>query len=288
MAVTRDHIDWLTFTMTMQYGAVTGVASDFAEEYALAIEQTFLTTFGADLVAKAFGGKWEKNEKSRAPYMDAWKLGEGSTTLFASPTLTHCCVEISGKGCEALIREGLLDLVLASVHERVTRIDIASDIKTDCRPSDFVSETSHKRMTASGYQNSSSGQTCYVGSQKSDRYARVYRYNEPHPRAHLLRIECVFRRDYAKKVAAECLANGVVGVASAAGEAFGWAHPIWKSGDSEGVDISIVAAERNAGKSVYWLVHSVAPAFRRLCESGVITDPEQFITRYFLSSDKYA
>jgi len=288
MAVTRDHIDWLTFTMTMQYGAVTGVASDFAEEYALAIEQTFLTTFGAGLVAKAFGGKWDKNEKSRAPYTDAWKLGNGDITLFASPTLTHCCVEISGKGCETLISQGTMEQILLHAKDRVTRIDIASDIKTDCRPSDFVSQTSHKRMTASGYQNSTSGETCYVGSQKSDRYARVYRYNEPHPRAHLLRIECVFRRDYAKKVAAECLASGVEGVASAAGEAFGWAHPIWKACDSEGVDISIVAAERNAGKSVYWLVHSVAPAFRRLCESGVITNPEEFITRYFLSSDKYA
>jgi len=284
----RDHIDWLTFTMTMQYGHATASASDFAEEYALAIEQTFLTTFGADLVTKAFGGKWEKNEKSRAPYMDAWKLASGNITLFASPTLTHCCVEISGQGCEKLIREGLLDLVLTAVHERVTRIDIASDIATDTRPTDFVSETSHKRMTASGYQSSTSGETCYGGSQKSDRYARVYRYNPPHPRAHLLRIECVFRRDYAKQVAKQCLASGIDAVARASGEAFGWSHPVWEAGDGDNVDISIVAAERNSGKSVYWLVHTVAPSFRRLCESGVITNPEEFITRYFLSPDKYA
>jgi len=280
----RDHIDWLTFTMTMQYGAVTGVASDFAEEYALAIEQTFLTTFGADLVAKAFGGNWEKNERSRAPYMDAWKLGEGQTTLFASPSLPHCCVEISGKGCESLISAGLLDLVLSAIHERVTRIDIASDIETNIRPTEFVSEVAHERMRANGYQNSESGETCYVGSQKSDRYARVYRYNAPHPRAHLLRVEHVFRRDYAKKVAYEVLAGGVYAVAAAAGRAFGWAHPIWEKSPRNMVDLSIVAAERNEGKTVYWLVHTVAPSFRKLCESGTITDPEEFIARYFLST----
>jgi len=280
----RDHIDWLTFTMTMQYGAVTGVARDFAEEYALAIEQTFLTTFGANLVAKAFGGKWEKNERSRAPYMDAWKLGEGQATLFASPTLMHCCVEISGKGCELLISAGLLDLVLSAIHERVTRIDIASDIETNIRPTEFVSEVNHERMRASGYQNSDSGETCYVGSQKSDRYARVYRYNAPHPRAHLLRVEHVFRRDYAKKVAHEVLAGGVYAVADAAGKAFGWAHEVWAKNSVNVVDLSIVAAERNEGKTVYWLVHAVAPAFRKLCESGTITDPKEFIARYFLST----
>jgi len=278
----RDHVDWLTFTMTMQYGHATAAANSFAEEYALAIEQTFLTTFGANLVANAFGGKWEKNERSRAPYTDSWKLATKEVTLFASPSLTHCCVEISGKGCETLLSASLMEGVLSRIHERVTRIDIASDIKTDCRPTDFVSETSHKRMTASGYQSSTSGETCYVGSQKSDRYARVYRYNPPHPRAHLLRVECVFRRGYAKQVAKQCLASGIDAVARAAGEAFGWSHPVWEGGDGDNVDISIVASERNAGKSVYWLVHTVAPSFRRLCESGVITNPEEFITRYFL------
>jgi len=280
----RDHIDWLTFTMTMQYGDVSASASDFAEEYALAIEQTFLTTFGADLVAKAFGGKWEKNERSRAPYTDSWKLAEREITLFASPSLSHCCVEISGKGCELQIQGGNMEKILSAVKERVTRIDIASDIQTDVRPTEFVSQTSHERMRASGYQNSDSGETCYVGSQKSDRYARVYRYNAPHPRAHLLRVEHVFRRDYAKKVAHEVLAGGVYAVADAAGKAFGWAHEVWEKHPVNMVDLSIVAAERNEGKTVYWLVHSVAPAFRKLCESGTITDPEEFIARYFIST----
>lgn len=280
----RNHIDWLTFTMTMQYGAITGVASDFSEEYALAIEQTFLMTFGADLVAKAFGGKWEKNERSRAPYEDAWQLGNGGVRLFASPSLTHCCVEVSGQGCEDLIQAGLLDLVLASVHERVTRIDIASDILTDTRPTEFVSATSHQRMRASGYQKSETGETCYVGSQKSDRYSRVYRYAPPHPRSSLLRVECVYRREQAKIVAKSVLTHGIDNAAQASAAVFGWAHRDWGKVDKlELFDTSVKGAREN-GKTIFWLVNSAASAFKRLCAEGEITDPEEFLRRHFLST----
>jgi len=278
----RSHIDWLTFTMTPIYQSSYPEGTPFEEQYAEAIGQAFLATFGSDLVSAAFGGQWSKNERSRAPYTDSWKLGESSITLFASPSLTHCCVEVSGLGCERLIKLGILHVVLDCIQKRVTRIDIATDIETETKPREFVATLAHDRMRASGYQISESGETCYVGSQKSDRYARVYRYNDPHPRSHLLRIEHVFRKEYAKNVAAKAVSSDLRDIAAAAGKAFGWAHPVWKLGDDSVVDIGIVAAERNAGKTVYWLVNSVAPAFKKLCETGVIIDPEEFITRYFL------
>jgi len=138
-------------------------------------------------------------------------------------------------------------------------------------------------MRSSGYQKSETGETCYVGSQKSDRYARVYRYNEPHPRAHLLRIEHVFRKDYAKLVAKQCVNADVADVAAAAGKAFGWAHPVWDVQAIQDCDISLVGERRDDGKTVYWLVNSCAPAFKRLVETGGINDAEAFLTRYFLS-----
>lgn len=281
----RTHIDWLSFTMNMLYGHVTGVTSDLDEEYALAIGATFTELFGEKLTAEAFGGKWEQNERSRAPYTDAWKLADCGITLFASQTLSHCTVEISGQGCETLIAKGLLNSVLQSVHSRCTRIDIASDIDTKTSPDEFIARLSHKRMRSDGAQNSASGQTRYVGSMKSERFARVYRYNPPHPRAHLLRIEHEFRRDYAKRVAAEILMSGIENVATAAGKAFGWAHSDWDLKEDTNADISIVAAERNAGKTIFWLVNSVAPAFKKLCENGTIKDPKEFIARYFISNE---
>lgn len=271
----RTHIDWLTFTMSMVY------VDETTEAYANAIKYGFFEMFGEDLTGEAFGGNWEKNERSRAPYTDAWTIKNRSVTLFASPSLTHCCVEISGEGCETLLRENILDKVLQSAHSRVTRIDIASDIKTDISPTEFVSVVSHERMRSSGFQKSETGETCYVGSQKSERYARVYRYAFPHPRHELLRVEHVFRRDHAKSVAKACLANSVDGVAQAAGKAFGWSHKAWDLREEISPDISITAPEKGGGKTISWLVRSVAPAFQRLVKDGTIKDAQQFFDAYF-------
>jgi len=273
----RHHIDWLTFTMTMRY------ENETSEAYANAMENAFLDTFGGDITARAFGGDWAKKERSRAPYMDSWMDREGGVSLYASPNLTHCCVEISGQGCERLLGAGVLNQVLIRVAPRITRIDIATDIETAVRPQEFVAQTSHDRMRASGFQKSETGETCYVGSQKSDRYARVYRYAPPHPRSHLLRIEHVFRREYAKMVAGNCVVSDMSSVAMASGKAFGWAHAEWNITAKATLDLSPVKAERGGGKTISWLVRSCAPAFRRLVADGTIRDPEKFVRDYFFS-----
>jgi len=185
-------------------------------DYANAISNGFADMFGLGTRSKVFGGDWEKQERSRAPYTDAWVQSEGGITLFASPNLTHACIEISGAGCERLLSHGQFQKILDCSKERITRIDIATDIETSTLPSEFVAIVAHDRMRASGYQKSETGETCYVGSKKSDRYARVYRYYKPHPRANLLRIEHVFRRDYAKVVAAAILETSVEAAAAAA------------------------------------------------------------------------
>jgi len=254
---------------------------DLENPYASAIETAFHVTFGVDLVKAVFGGAWRKGEKSRAPYTDVWTDPEGGITLYASPNLVHCCVEISGQGCEKIIQQERMYDVLGKCADRTTRIDIATDIETSTPPAEFVSIVSHDRMRASGYQKSETGETCYVGSKKSDRYARVYRYFAPHPRSHLLRIEHVFRRKYAKSVAAAILGTSVEGAAAAAGKAFGWAHSEWRLDIRETPDISIVAAERGGSSTVAWLVRSVAPAIRRLIADGTIRDPDEFFERYF-------
>jgi len=273
----RTHIDWITFTMGMAY------ADESDDAYANAIAYGFEDMFGRELLAEAFGGNWVKNERSRAPYTDAWSIQNGFITLFASPNLTHCCVEISGQGCEALIAKDLLHKVLELCADRVTRIDVASDIETTVKPTEFVSQMNHERMRTSGHVVSDTGETFYVGSQKSDRYARVYRYNEPHPRSHMLRIEHVFRREYAKVVARKITSAGTEAVAKSAGEAFGWAHESWKPEATQDVDLSVVKAESTMGGTVFWLIKSVAPAFKKLVAKGIIPNPEQFLRDYFLA-----
>jgi len=273
----RTHVDWVTFTMPMIYGIDTPAA------YADAIARGFLDMFGEQIRADVFGGEWKRNEKSRAPYTDSWKMGEGGIALFASPNLAHCCVEISGHGCELLLEAKMLDLVIRHCRERVTRIDIACDIETDVTPLEFVSHTSHERMRSSGHYVSETGETCYVGSQKSDRFCRVYRYNSPHPRSALLRIEYVFRREQAKSVVNAYLESGEQAVSHAAGKAFGFSHDCWQPEESGGANITVISDNHKGGNTVFWLVDTVAPCFQRLVREGVIKDAEQFINRYFLT-----
>jgi len=278
----RVHIDWLTFTMAMIYpDGLTGEEKP-SDVYAETIRLAFLRTFGDDLSSLAFGGTWSQKERSRAPYSDAWSMGD-NVTVFSSPSLVHMCVEISGTGCEWLISRELMDSVLARVHERVTRIDIACDIETKTTPPEFISAIIGKRMQSSGYQKSSRGETCYVGSQKSDRYARVYRYAAPHPRSHLLRVEHVFRKDYAKQVAWQSCGNKLESVAKACGKAFGWGHKDYVVAEVLSAPLSPVKSEKNMGGTVAWLVTAAAPAFRRMVAEGTISNPEQFLRKYFLS-----
>lgn len=273
----RTHIDWITFTLPMWFSTRENAT------YEDSIEFAFTSTFTEEILATAFGGAWQRKERSRAPYTNAWEIHESGITVFASQSLNHCCVEISGQGCERLIDMGAMDGVLTAIQNRVARIDIATDIETETKPTEFVAEMKHKRMRASGFQRSETGETCYIGSQKSDRYARVYRYFSPHPRAKLLRIETVFRKEYAKIVAAECLRKDISAVAKAAGDAFGFSHSDWNTDDIETADISVIAPDRATGNTVRWLITAAAPAFRRLVDEGKIRNAEEFLRDYFLS-----
>lgn len=279
----RTHVDWLTFTLSPIW--ISNIPEGgFEDAYINSLMDGIIHQFGEEAAIKAFGGGWEKAPKSRAPYTDSWRIAENGITIFSSPSLSHFCIEVSGAGCERLLRLNILGAILSSVHERVTRIDVATDIETGIPPSEFTFYVNHDRMRASGYQKSETGETCYVGSQKSDRYARVYRYNPPHPRSHLLRVEHVFRRDYAKKVAKTASESDIHTIALAAGLAFGWGHPLWRAEGADNLpDISITQGGREAGRTVFWLVNSAGPAFKRLCENGSIRNPQAFLEQYFLS-----
>ena len=280
----RSHIDWITFTMTPIYkSAYVDMSPDAMFQNALV--DAFIFTFGESLTSRAFGGIWTETSKGRAPYTQGWKLSDGDITLFGSPELNHYYVEISGKGCEKLIALGLLDDVLLGCKSRVTRIDLAVDMQTEITPTEFVAGATGKRTKSNGYQISASGETCYVGSQKSERYARVYRYNKPHPRAHLLRAEHVFRREIAREVAHAIASGGLLPAVRKCGDLWGWSNDCWDIAAGESADLRVAVAQRDSGKTVFWLVSSVAPAFKKLLRNGTIVDGEEFLRRYFFLSE---
>lgn len=191
----------------------------------------------------------------------------GGFTIYWREGMAFTLFEFSGVGCSMLRkRKSLRDMIMLYA-DRVTRVDVATDIECSTTPDEFVQQRDQKRFKSGGYEKSESGTTYYVGSKKSDRFARVYRYNEPHPRAGRLRVEHVFRKAEAKQLAALMTASSLSSVVSAVGNTFGWKHEVW-SGKRNDAKLKAAPREINQGATERWLLTKVLPAIRRLIDEG--------------------
>jgi hypothetical protein len=205
-------------------------------------------------------GHYKQSSRSASSYMTAWYGG----------TANHILVELPGTACQLARDHGLLDAIVTSVQERVTRVDIAVDIPDACTPAEFVQAGYNERFQAHASIVSPEGSTEYIGSMKSERFARVYRYAPPHPRAGLLRVEHVFRSDYGKAVARRLGDTLVETVAAECGNTFGWTSPYWIPGDITDAKIRSSRADRHEPGRVRWLHGVCIPSLVKAHREGLI------------------
>jgi len=269
-------IDWISFTLPMY------VNEQEQSSYELSIEVAVKAAFGEELANKVFQQKWVENPYGRKPYSRSWTLADCGISIFTSEKLPHMLIELSGQGCDYLRSVGCETEVLEAIRERLSRLDIAVDIITDTKPTDFVAAKSHRKETTKNTIQSQSGETVYVGSTKSERYCRVYRYSEPHPRSAAMRVEEVFRRKHARSIAVLVVDFGILATARAIGEDRGWTHPCWGISAGDRIDLNLPRPEREGKNTVRWLITQAAPAFRRLVAEGRITNPEEWLHQWFL------
>lgn len=215
--------------------------------------------------------------KGRAPFNRSIHCDEGGFTYFYSDRLNYSLLEITGHGCNRLREFKALKSMVNDWTDRLTRIDIACDFKTDVKPEDFAEKRDKNRFNSVAFMKSGTGETCYVGSRKSDRYARVYKYNPPHPRAGLLRCEMVCKDERAKSTGAALCRDGLSSVVAALGEVFVWQHPLWVLDDETEVSDLSVPSDTHMGGTEKWLVTSVMSAIEKLKAKG----GDEFIV-YFL------
>jgi hypothetical protein len=180
-------------------------------------------------------------------------------------------LDLPGKACNSLALAGVMPALLSATHRRASRVDIAVDIKTDVTPKEFLEYLDLSGGLSRTSIQSGTGETEYVGSQKSDRFLRVYRYAKPHPRADTLRLEFVYRRDYAKKVAGALAEGKLREVARAALDRVGCTYPALALDGIAAADITAPRkhAKSNAG-TLLWLRRSCAPALARMIQEGEI------------------
>lgn len=264
-------IDWISFTFNMPEQKL-GLFFDLWARVETELRGQFPLT--AQLLFQQ--SEWH-NMTGRAPYQGAAQRADNGVTIFASNGLPHALVEITGRGCDALGSEEAVLAVLEEVSERLTRVDVAVDIHCQVLPDEFAAHRTVKRFKAWSEAVSSSGHTVYIGGRKSDRYARVYRYYDPHPRAAFLRVEHVVKSENARLLAEHLRTRSLDEIVDMLGNTFGWEHPVWERAENSAESLAAWRPERRESKTVFWLHSQVVPAIVKLAKGGVI-DLDEFLT----------
>jgi len=216
--------------------------------------------------------------KPRAPYSFARRSDDATRMLFVHPLSTHFTLEISGAFCQRIA--GGIPSLLQAYAGHFSRLDVAVDMETTVMPVEFDKAVNAPRIETRSVMQSSTGQTVYIGSRTSERFARVYRYFAPHPRAHLLRAEFQLKGAYANKLA-ENIAEGetLESYAAGLGQHFGFTHECWKPSDK--AQTLRVQSHAQSGATVQWLTSTVAPLLRRMNREGKL-DVEMWFDQYVL------
>jgi len=214
--------------------------------------------------------------RGRAPYAASWGREDGGVRIFGAPQISHVLVEITGTGCKTLRAHNALDSILNLVAARVSRIDLAIDIECSVTPSEFAAKRDVKRFKDISDRRSETGDTFYVGSWTSDRFARVYRFAPPHPRADKLRVEHVFRSKAAKVFTSALLASSYERAANACGIVYGWGHPAWDIGNVEPMALVSGQVRKTNKNTVNWLYGAVTSSIVKSVKKGDI-DLEDYI-----------
>ncbi len=215
--------------------------------------------------------------RPRAPYSYARRSHDCTRTLYVHPLATHFTLEITGQHCQRMSAD--MTALCDAFGEWLSRLDIAVDMETPITPIDFDNAIDGARVKTHSIMESATGQTVYRGSRTSERFARIYRYNAPHPRAHLLRAEFQLKGEYARETARHFAAGiPLDGLAEGQGQHFGFNHPCWTSRAIEPVKVK-VSSHAQTGNTIAWLTGTIAPLMRRLQREGRL-DVEAWVKEY--------
>lgn len=188
----------------------------------------------------------------------------------------HVYVEVGGQACDFIRREGSIEDLLKRIGTRTSRIDFAIDMQTEVTVSEFVANRQGQAFKAGGDIFSEDGETSYVGSWKGERFARVYRYHEPHPRAKLLRAEVVLRGTYAKQAVELVLTEGESATALIAHKPFGWNHEVWNPSEISQSNIRSQRSDKEKTGTVRWLMGDVVSAIVNAHNGDLLNAREWF------------
>lgn len=273
------HVDWFSTSLSCTFSESPvisgyGTGSEAALQLLLGVLPRSLSVWFRPMPVQA-----------RRPYRFALQGTAHSCRVSWHPDGDHVHIEVPGRACLAATEAGDLRDMLVQYGPLVTRFDVAADILTDVTPAEFVAAGYSGRFRSTARFSTPEGETEYVGSWNSDRFCRVYRYNPPHERSEYLRIEFVFRKQYAVSAVGLWVREGPVAFLAAATGVFRWQHGCWDLAHVENAADALRAAyvpERHSSATLKWLETVCAPALVRLCLEGEITDVHGWLAEHVL------
>ena len=267
-------IDYYAFTVPAR------IAFDEVNDELLTLVKTcFISVLPAFSAFPSSSLDWEV-EKAKGFYSHRLREKSSGVALSFGHTNAHVYIELSGQSCDYFTREGTLEDIIRSTATRSSRIDFAIDFLTEVSPEEFSGSRNDIRWKHRSVINSGSGTTCYVGSRTGERMARVYRYNEPHPRSNLLRVEAEYKGDAAKAIFEFMLSSNLEETCLAAHAPFGWSHALWKDEQAAAIKVPYAAHNPSNAATVRWLYGVVASSIRHAIDNGLI-DWEAFTDKIF-------
>jgi hypothetical protein len=257
-------IDYYAFTIParLAFNEVTDEIQEF-------VQSTFSSLLPTGDIQTTLETSWSI-ERAKGFYSHRLRHEQTGIALSFGTINAHVYCELSGKACDCLESANILSPLIASTAPRCSRIDFAVDFVTDIRPEEFSVFRNDTRWKYVSHIVSASGTTDYVGSRTGERMARVYRYNPPHPRAGMLRIEAEYKGDAAKALVRELESRPLNEVCLAAHAPFGWSHAIWNTGEIDAVKIPYSAHSPDNAATVRWLYGVVASSVRKAIQDGLI------------------
>ncbi len=257
-------IDYYSFTIPVRspFGEVSHEAINF-------VLNAFVSFCNLQSEHFLNAGSWGI-EKGSGFYSTRLRHAPTDAALSFGGTNAHIFVELAGKACNNFDAAGELDNVIRLSCGRTTRIDFAVDIECKDDPITFAAFRNSSSFKSSGQVISPSGRTAYVGSRKGERMARVYRYEPPHPRSHLLRVEAEYKGDAAKASSKHYLEVGIQKACLDAHTPFSWGAASWAPEDIATGKIPYKAYRPDNASTVRWLYGDVITALSKAVGEGLV------------------
>lgn len=262
--------DWLSFTVPLASG--TASKTEDTRDFLLKV----VNHFTDNLLASLFD--WRTPEiLSGKGFYASLVIDRSTGARFSWGDInSHVFIELTGIACEALRTAGVFHLLLPIIAKRVSRIDLSGDTETELQPEHVIGSFYRDNDMTYSLINTDDGQTVYIGSRKSEKFLRVYRYREPHPRAALLRVEFELKGDRAKQTADEIMSSGIVHTFQQYANGYKWdTDALFDDNWTEG-KLKARKYDRDKGGALIWILEQVRPALVRAHNEGLINIEEFF------------